>query len=174
MLLWLLCVFYLHIAACCGPASVSWCAYMMTDSYLYCFKYCYFICILSRCSRTHIPHLQWTQKLKIHSPKKQVKPKEQVSRNIPREKGAERSPDWPQSKTGHWTDSGTDCSCHCSARAGVPARTCQTLAVTLIYAEEPCCFLFSQNVPHDKLESTLCFMRASWDRERATLLPNPG
>lgn len=74
---------------------------------------------------------------------------------------------WPQSKTGHWTDSaGTDCSCHCSARAWVPARTCQKLAVTLIYTEEPCCFLFSPNVPRDKLKSPPLFMRASWDGER--------
>lgn len=105
-----------------------------------------------------------TEKLKIYSVRKQVDTKKE-GRNISGKAG--RSGVWPQSETGHWTGSaGTDCSCHCSARAWVPARTCQKLAVTLIYTEEPCCFLFSPNVPRDKLKSPPCFTRASWDGER--------
>lgn len=75
---------------------------------------------------------------------------------------------WPQSNTGHRAESaGTDWSCHCSARALVPARACQKLAVTLINTEEPHCFLFRPNVPCYRLKSPLCFMRASWtDRKK--------
>lgn len=79
---------------------------------------------------------------------------------------------WPQSKTWRWTDSaGSDCSCHCSARASALARTWQKLAVTLILAKEPCRFLFSPNVPHDQLKSPPCFLRVSLDRESYTVTP---
>lgn len=93
--------------------------------------------------------------------------KKKVEISLVKQGRVESRVNWPQAKTGHWTASaGTDCSCHCSARAWVPARTCQKLAVTLIYTEEPCCFLFSPNVPRDKLKSPARFMRALWDRER--------
>lgn len=77
---------------------------------------------------------------------------------------------WPRSGTGHRAGSaGTDGGCHCSARAGVPARTCQTLAVAVISAEEPCCFLFSQNIPQHKLKSPPRLLRASCGGEMGTL-----
>lgn len=56
-------------------------------------------------------------------------------------------------KTGHWTDSaGTGRRCLRTAGAWVPARACQKLAVTLIYTEEPCCFLFQPKRPSRQTE----------------------
>lgn len=99
--------------------------------------------------------------------------------SVVKKRKVESRVNWPQAETGLWTDSaGTDGRCHCSARPWVPARACQKLAVTLIYTEEPCCFLFSPDVPHDKLKSPPCFMRALWDRAREThsypALASPG
>lgn len=138
-------------------------------------------CFSSCCGQTissHVTSLQELQadggrdwKLKIYSMRKQVKTKRAKRVEISLESREEWSPEWIDLRVRLGTEQtllAQICSCHCSAGAWVPARTCQKLAVTLIYTEEPCCFLFSPNVPRDKLKSPPCFMSASWDRERVT------